>query len=350
MEPSPHQYLGHDMGPQADVLGPGEPVDEFADSDPVVETADAFEIVPADQHRRCRRSFHRIAVRAQARSCGRAQIRADEFLDQTEDHVSIPALHRLDLPFQFGGHPEVVAVEKGDQAALRKAGAMIACRGGAAALLPVVAKTRVVEAGCDFAGGIHRSIVDHDYFRHLARLRLDAGERRRQIVGAVEHRYHHADAAPLRLRNTLESQVNRFRVNEPNVVFEAFDEEIVLVNLETGNYYSARGSGPEIWLAVARGQTAEEIAEGLSHRYGEDAGALREAVDPFIASLQAAELIVETEDGADQMRTPAPALAGAEPSAFSPPVLEAYADMQDLLMLDPIHDVDAAGWPVANPN
>lgn len=149
----------------------------------------------------------------------------------------------------------------------------------------------------------------------------------------------------------LESHVKRFRVNEPNVVFEAFDEEIVLVNLETGNYYSARGSGPEIWLAVARGETAEEIAEALSHRYGEDAGKLRDVVASFVASLQDAELVVRAEEGAGEARAfvPSAAAAGAGSPAFSPPVLEAYADMQDLLMLDPIHDVDAAGWPVANP-
>jgi hypothetical protein len=27
-------------------------------------------------------------------------------------------------------------------------------------------------------------------------------------------------------------------------------------------------------------------------------------------------------------------------------VLNVYSDMQDLLTLDPIHDVDAAGWPM----
>ena len=32
---------------------------------------------------------------------------------------------------------------------------------------------------------------------------------------------------------------------------------------------------------------------------------------------------------------------------FSTPVLETYTDMQDLLTLDPIHDVDPQqGWPI----
>ena len=32
---------------------------------------------------------------------------------------------------------------------------------------------------------------------------------------------------------------------------------------------------------------------------------------------------------------------------FQPPVLQKFRDMQDLLLMDPIHDVDEAGWPVA---
>jgi hypothetical protein len=31
---------------------------------------------------------------------------------------------------------------------------------------------------------------------------------------------------------------------------------------------------------------------------------------------------------------------------FVIPSLQAYRDMQDMLSLDPIHDVEAAGWPV----
>ncbi len=30
---------------------------------------------------------------------------------------------------------------------------------------------------------------------------------------------------------------------------------------------------------------------------------------------------------------------------FQIPVLDVYSDMQDLLLLDPIHDVDETGWP-----
>jgi hypothetical protein len=40
------------------------------------------------------------------------------------------------------------------------------------------------------------------------------------------------------------------------------------------------------------------------------------------------------------------AIAGS----WSSPVLSIYDDMQDLLLLDPIHDVDESGWPAIKPD
>ena len=37
-----------------------------------------------------------------------------------------------------------------------------------------------------------------------------------------------------------------------------------------------------------------------------------------------------------------------EKLGFEAPILQKYTDMQDLLLLDPIHEVDEAGWPHAN--
>jgi len=140
--------------------------------------------------------------------------------------------------------------------------------------------------------------------------------------------------------------MKRFRVNEPNVVFEAFDEEIVLVNLETGNYYSVRGTGPEIWLALARGCTAAEVTSDLQSHYTGDSGLISEAVSAFADALMAAELLVHAPERAEAASGHSEAIGASTP--FEAPILESYSDMQDLLMLDPIHDVDAAGWPVAN--
>jgi hypothetical protein len=46
-----------------------------------------------------------------------------------------------------------------------------------------------------------------------------------------------------------------------------------------------------------------------------------------------------------------PSNNGHDKPSFTPPLLHKYSDMQELLLLDPIHDVDEAGWPkpIADP-
>jgi hypothetical protein len=39
-----------------------------------------------------------------------------------------------------------------------------------------------------------------------------------------------------------------------------------------------------------------------------------------------------------------------EPAAFEPPLLEKFTDMEDLLLLDPVHEVDGRGWPHPAPH
>jgi hypothetical protein len=135
--------------------------------------------------------------------------------------------------------------------------------------------------------------------------------------------------------------MGRFRINEPNVVFEAFDEEIVVVNLDSGNYYSVRGGGPVIWMALAAGASEAEVATALAGRPGTIGQDLETVVAAFANELAAAELLVR-DDGRTSDDTGF--LHGDAP--FQLPVIESYHDMQDLLMLDPIHDVDTAGWPI----
>ena len=60
----------------------------------------------------------------------------------------------------------------------------------------------------------------------------------------------------------------------------------------------------------------------------------------FLAELEEEGLVVEA-DGADGT-TPD---LGSASSDFASPHLEKYTDLQDLIMLDPIHEVEPKGWP-----
>ena len=134
-----------------------------------------------------------------------------------------------------------------------------------------------------------------------------------------------------------------FALNAANVVYETFDEEIIAVNLETGNYYSISGTGPRIWIDLIHGCAIAEIVRRIQARHVGDADAIAASVSAFAGELIENALLSPASGVAS---LPAPVTEPAtEKTPFSAPVMESYADMRDLLMLDPIHDVDDKGWP-----
>lgn len=145
----------------------------------------------------------------------------------------------------------------------------------------------------------------------------------------------------------------RFRVNAPQVIHEAIEGEVIIINLETGNYYSVKGSGASIW-EVLHSSTAidlEGVVDALAPRFETPRAELEAACSRFVDELSAEGLLVGA-DGAGAPDTPPAAISACDgvKQAFEPPKLEKYTDMQDLVLLDPVHEVDEAGWPQPRPD
>ncbi|MGD1904253.1 MAG: PqqD family protein [Geitlerinemataceae cyanobacterium] len=137
-----------------------------------------------------------------------------------------------------------------------------------------------------------------------------------------------------------------FRVNAPDVVSETIDGETVIIHLFKGLYYNLNPLGSYVWTQVEAGATQAEVRERLAQQYANFGEAEATSVAQLFEKIVAEELVVEAEC-ADAGAEP-PAIA-TPPETFEAPVLYKYADMQDMLALDPIHDVDEAGWPSLPP-
>jgi hypothetical protein len=143
-----------------------------------------------------------------------------------------------------------------------------------------------------------------------------------------------------------------YRVNSPQVIFENIDGELILVHMEKGAYYTTDEVGALLWFMVESRCSAAEMAESLRFQFDADADTIESAVAAFVDRLLGEDLIVAGEPGEEPAaeRTPATRVATTPKRPFVAPVLQAYRDMQDMLALDPIHDVEAAGWPVPKPD
>jgi Coenzyme PQQ synthesis protein D (PqqD) len=140
------------------------------------------------------------------------------------------------------------------------------------------------------------------------------------------------------------SEPRKYQIDRTRIIFEQFEDEMVLVNTETGYYYSLSNSGSEILRLLEDGCSSADLPTILFGSF-EDNHQRRTIVDKFIDQL-VAESIISVRASAYPSKTskePAPALFDGD---FPPPVLERFDDVRDLLLIDPIHQVDQDyGWP-----
>jgi hypothetical protein len=116
------------------------------------------------------------------------------------------------------------------------------------------------------------------------------------------------------------------------VISETVDGEVIIINLDDGNYHSLRGNAANLWHNLSSGVALDEIVAAAT------ASNARTVVDRFVAELLAKSLICPIGE----------ALTAPDVNPWSPEgiIIESYDDMSDLLGLDPVHEVDMqAGWP-----
>jgi hypothetical protein len=139
--------------------------------------------------------------------------------------------------------------------------------------------------------------------------------------------------------------MRRFQVNSPNVIHETIEGEVIVIDLKSGTYYSLREAGATVWQAVEQGASEEEIQAALEVRYEGHSDDMRDAVRRLLDELES-EGLIRLDDGT--AGAPAQlALTDDPPVPFRAPVLEKHTDMQDLILIDPVHEVGTRGWPQA---
>lgn len=141
-----------------------------------------------------------------------------------------------------------------------------------------------------------------------------------------------------------------FRIRETAVASEIIDGEAIIMQLRTGHYFSARGTGAAIWAMFTQGVDLQTASGLIADATGTPVEVVRAAVREFAAEAEGHSLGAMEDVVAEAAHDALPVAVPAIPSSWAPPVLEVFTDMQDLLLLDPIHDVsDEAGWPMQKP-
>lgn len=142
-----------------------------------------------------------------------------------------------------------------------------------------------------------------------------------------------------------------FHIRNPQVVHDTINDETVIVNLLNGNYYDVKGVGSVIWQMIANGASHQQIAFNLTHWYSGDPLKIQSQLDSFLSQLASEGLIIEAVNPDQTFSVEQISFPSGRPP-FSPPNsdVEVFSDMQNLLLLDPVHEVTEKGWPHPEPD
>jgi hypothetical protein len=138
------------------------------------------------------------------------------------------------------------------------------------------------------------------------------------------------------------STANAYRFNRDSFAFECFDEEVVVLDLVEGIYYAFGGAAVVAWPYIIARHPEPVIASTLAKSYGVKLDELTRDLTEFVERLVSEKILLTApEDISELDRSQLNAVG--EYQGF---IFERHAEMEDLLTLDPIHDVDPKkGWP-----
>ena len=128
-------------------------------------------------------------------------------------------------------------------------------------------------------------------------------------------------------------------VNVPLVVSETLNGESIIMHHGTGHYFDTSGSGALMWQEIESGTSLDGLVATLVAAYALDEDAARGVAGRFVQTLARHDLVVLDGEVGN------PTSIAGEVKTFAEPELGVHEDLADMLLLDPIHDVDEAGWP-----
>lgn len=131
-----------------------------------------------------------------------------------------------------------------------------------------------------------------------------------------------------------------YQVNSPRVVHETLDGETIIIDTQTGLYFTVAGHASLIWSALATGHSPKQIAKA----YQQASLINPSVIDSYVEELVGMRLIIAAAANHSEPDFSLPPIAEFDVSSLQ---IKRHEDLQELIELDPIHEVDTElGWPI----
>ncbi len=136
----------------------------------------------------------------------------------------------------------------------------------------------------------------------------------------------------------------RHELNAPAVMGEPIENEVMVIDLTTGVYFSLTAAGALAWPWLVAGATPAEIASARAATGDAAAIAvLAQRIAAFATRLRDENIL---RARSDDMLPDAIAIGESPQLPLDGEfVCERFDDMQAMLLADPVHEVGQRGWP-----
>jgi hypothetical protein len=131
-----------------------------------------------------------------------------------------------------------------------------------------------------------------------------------------------------------------YEVNKRKMFCDIADDFAIVINSETGIYYGINSFGTSVFENLAKGSAVADVLNELNKIPGVPAD-IEQRLTTFVEELKEKEIIVGGTTAKNEI-TINPELAIKDEFILD---VTGYADAQELLLADPIHDVEEElGW------
>ena len=128
----------------------------------------------------------------------------------------------------------------------------------------------------------------------------------------------------------------------PTVRHERLEDEVIAIDLESGAYFALDDVAAVCWSVLAGGATLDAAVDATVARFDVASETAQRDIEHFVDELVRVGLLGPADQAPESAGVPD---AATELRAYKPPAIERFDDLEELLVLDPIHEVDEAGWP-----
>ncbi len=138
-------------------------------------------------------------------------------------------------------------------------------------------------------------------------------------------------------------------VKSDDLAHDTIDGETVIMDMRRGVYFRLEGAAALAWENLVTGVSPSALAEVIGRHHAAAPGEIGAALDAFLPALLADGLIERAAADAVAGRSVPPIAAAAPLPAFAGLHIHRFNDLDELLWVDPIHEVDETGWPAVPP-